>query len=116
MTPMKKVTASAIAGLPAGALMGVASKTRAIPSSMIFCGLFTASGQVITNFIASRPEIPDDEKVGWMGSKFSPLTKLKDEEYIGMMEEKMLRVEADIALIDERIAKLREEEHKGHSK
>jgi hypothetical protein len=44
----------------------------------------------------------------------NPLKKLTDEEYIDMMKEKILKVEVDIALIDDRIAELRAaEEAKG---
>ncbi|CAI6085447.1 unnamed protein product [Clonostachys chloroleuca] len=106
LTPLNKVTASALAGLPSGALLGL-TRTRTIPSSMILCSIMTASGQAIANHFSGR-KAEKDEDDSWLRSKWSPLKKLNDQEYVDMMEEKMLRVDADIALIDERIAQLRE--------
>ena len=37
---------------------------------------------------------------------------LTDEEYGGMLREKLLRVEAEVAVIDEEIGRLREEERR----
>lgn len=37
-------------------------------------------------------------------SKWSPMTALSDEEYENMLQEKLLQVEAEIAIIDDRIA------------
>lgn len=76
--------------------------------AMLCWTVFGAGGQIVANRMAThetRPEVENNE--GWMGSRWSPLKKLTDEEYINMMSEKMLRFEADIALIDERIADLR---------
>jgi len=43
-------------------------------------------------------------------SKWSPVKVLSDEEYKRMMQEKLLGVEASIALIDERIEELRKKQ------
>ena len=43
-------------------------------------------------------------------SKLSPLKKLTDKEYEDYLEEKLLKVETEIALIDDRIAELRAQE------
>ena len=40
-------------------------------------------------------------------SRFNPMKVLSDEEYEGMLEEKLIRVEAEIALIDESIGKVK---------
>ena len=40
-------------------------------------------------------------------SEWSPVKRLTHEEYKGMLEEKLLGVEADIALVDEEIESLR---------
>lgn len=42
--------------------------------------------------------------------KWSPLTVLSDEDYGNMLKEKLLRVEAEIALVDEEMERLRVEE------
>ena len=42
-------------------------------------------------------------------SKWSPMSVLTDEDYEKMMQEKILRVEADIAIIDDKIKALRKQ-------
>ena len=42
--------------------------------------------------------------------KWSPMKKLSDEEYGNLLKERLLRVEADIALVDEELEKVRSEE------
>jgi len=66
-------------------------------------------GQFAINWYRQLPERPVDEDRSWMNSRFSPLKKMTDKEYSHMLSEKLLRVDADIALIDERIEKLREQ-------
>lgn len=46
-------------------------------------------------------------------SKWSPMKALSDEEYENMLREKLLRVNAEIALLDESVEKLRVEHLKG---
>lgn len=62
---------------------------------------------MVANGLSNRKPKVKDEDDSWFRSKWSPLKKLTDQEYIDMMEEKILRVEADIALIDERITELK---------
>lgn len=62
---------------------------------------------MVANGLSNRKPKVKDEEDSWFRSKWSPLKKLTDQEYIDMMEEKILRVEADIALIDERITELK---------
>lgn len=67
-----------------------------------------AVGQIIANRMAVRKPKVDDEKEGFL-TRWTPLKKLTDQEYKDMMFEKMLRIDADIALIDERIVELRQQ-------
>jgi hypothetical protein len=66
-----------------------------------------AGGQLVANQIASsrakNAGKPDEPGSAW--GYF--MTKLSDEDYINKMKEQILVVDADIALIDERIAMLR---------
>lgn len=45
--------------------------------------------------------------------KWSPLTALSDEDYGNMLKEKLLRVEAEITLVKEKIERLKAEERRG---
>jgi hypothetical protein len=42
----------------------------------------------------------------WLDSEWSPVKVLSDDEYEGMLQEKLLRLKAEIALIDENIVEL----------
>ncbi len=121
-----------IASMPPGAIMGLASKSsdhgplrfksiatdilvgsRSIPHSMMFAGIAAGGGQLLVNHMAARKRDNDGDHSSWLGSRWSPLKKLTDAEYADMMSEKILRVEADIALIDEHIDKLKDQEATG---
>lgn len=47
-----------------------------------------------------------EKKESWSIASFLPLKKMTDQEYEEMLEEKILRLEANIALVDESIAAL----------
>lgn len=77
--------------------------------------LFGAAGQALVNSAnvrnsekAAAPE--KDLKNSWLNSKLSPMKVLSDKEYENMLREKLLRVNAEIALIDESIEALRVQE------
>lgn len=72
--------------------------------AMVLWGLVGAGGQLVANRMAAKESKPLDDTGGW---SWSPLKRLTDEQYIDMMGEKILKVEVDIALIDDRIAELR---------
>lgn len=59
--------------------------------------------------------VPSDEPSKSMTDRFlesswSPVRRISDEEYRGRLDEQLIRIEADIALVDERIAKLESED------
>lgn len=47
------------------------------------------------------------EKTSWLDSKWSPMKRLSDKDYEEKLEEKILRLDAEIAIIDENIAALK---------
>ncbi|KAG5986109.1 hypothetical protein E4U43_005664 [Claviceps pusilla] len=108
MRPIDKVAVSGVAGSSAGAVAGLArGPTRLLPA-IVISGLIGSGGQAIANRWSSGPGAAQAKEDGtsWLW-KMSPLKKLTDEEYMDMMKEKILKVEVDIALIDDRIAELR---------
>jgi hypothetical protein len=77
--------------------------------------IFGAAGQTAFNTRDTRKSAAPDpalesKKSSWLDSKWSPMRVLSDAEYQHMLEEKLLRVEAEIALIDESIDSLRAQE------
>lgn len=62
------------------------------------------------------PQDENAEKHPWLNSKYSPMKILTDKEYNGMLQEKLLNVNAQIALIDESIEALRKQEKEDAAK
>lgn len=98
----------------------IGGSIRAVPAAAI-CTLIGAAGQYAYNRSEeqnmNRP--PPDENAGkhpWLNSKYSPMKVLTDQEYNGMLQEKLLNVNAQIALIDESIEALRKQEKEEASK
>jgi hypothetical protein len=80
-----------------------------IGSSVTFCVAAALGGQLAIDWYTRRPKRSASEDSSWMNSRFIPLKSMSDKEYTDMMNEQLLRVDADIALIDERIEKLKEQ-------
>lgn len=74
---------------------------------MIAWGFIGAAGQMTHNHFTLRERKQTSEDSSWMNSDWSPLKKLSDPEYRDLMAEKKLILDADIEIIDERIAELR---------
>ena len=74
-------------------------------------------GQVLVDVISPTASRQSDERSrpGFIeriaASKWSPMTKLSDEQYANIQREKLLRIEAEIATIDDDIAKLNSQSH-----
>ncbi|EPE35606.1 hypothetical protein GLAREA_11306 [Glarea lozoyensis ATCC 20868] len=113
ITPSDKIKASALAGSTAGAFGGLLRGPKNIIPGILMFTLFGATGQYIFNVRSARQ--PDEEQPNnhsWLNSRWSPMKVLSDTEYDEMLQEKLLKVNAQIAIIDENIAALREEEVK----
>lgn len=69
--------------------------------------LLGAGGQYAVNRWTISRKTSETKGGSWLDSKWSPLKKLTDQEYESLLEEKLLRLDAEIALIDDNIAALR---------
>lgn len=122
-TPSDKVIASSVAGAFTGLSMGLILRgpRNAIPGTFLFA-LYGFLGQHGYNYLDQRNSRELQEKAllkersdehseqpkltlmqRFAKSKWSPFTLLSNEEYEHMLGEKLLKIEADIAIIDERI-------------
>ncbi|KAF2453153.1 hypothetical protein BDY21DRAFT_293472, partial [Lineolata rhizophorae] len=121
-TPHDKATISALAGGITGGSVAALTRGRAnvLPATVMFA-LFCWAGQSAYNALDARHSeavvtVPAETAVGpvkklenapwWVraaGSKWSPMKIISDEDYARMLEEKLVVVEADIALLDEKI-------------
>ncbi|KAJ4362370.1 hypothetical protein N0V83_010463 [Neocucurbitaria cava] len=115
-----KVRASTIAGAFTGLSLGFIFRgyRNVVPGTIMFA-LFGFAGQHGYNYLDARnsDELREQAKLQANGddtpkenlmarfakSKWSPMSVLSDEEYVDMMQEKLLKVEAEIAIIDDRI-------------
>ncbi|EOD44861.1 hypothetical protein GTA08_BOTSDO04380 [Neofusicoccum parvum] len=79
--------------LEAGALTG--SRAHVIPGAVMF-SIFGFAGQHIYNFFDTRHAA-------------RPVKVLSEDEYEEMLKEKLLKVDVEIALVDESIEKLRQQ-------
>lgn len=73
------------------------------------------SERVASDIQAAAEGKIEDKKRFWeriAEMKWSPLTAVSDEDYGSMLKEKLLRVEAEIALVDEEVERLKGEERK----
>ncbi|PHH73559.1 hypothetical protein CDD82_5386 [Ophiocordyceps australis] len=112
-TPGTKTMASAVGGSVAGAVNGLLRGPRTILPSMAFGGGLGTVGQAIANWMANRPV---KEKTDSIWLRWLHLKKLSDAEYLDVLHEKLLKVEAEIAVIDDKIAALQRGEERGKAK
>ncbi|KAI4754181.1 hypothetical protein E4T52_13676 [Aureobasidium sp. EXF-3400] len=113
LTKSDKASASAIAGGVAGSGVGLLTRgpRNAIPGAIMF-SLFGFIGQTASNYydktdmpVSDEPQLNFWQK--FAGLKWMPVQVLKDGEYEDMLRERQLKLEAEIALVDERIEALK---------
>lgn len=119
-----KIRASTIAGASTGFTLGFLFRgpRNVIPGTVMF-SLFGWAGQHGYNYLDAKNSTdiqqqaerkakgldkpPEPLLHRFAKSKWSPMSLLSDEEYEKMIQEKVLYVEAEIAMIDDRIADYR---------
>ncbi|KAI0022048.1 hypothetical protein F4780DRAFT_243058 [Xylariomycetidae sp. FL0641] len=105
------VKASGLAGGAAGVVGGIFRGPRNILPGMLVFGAIGAGSAYLAAPIAEHVEEKDTTpKSSWMDSKWSPVKRLSHHQYAEMIEEKLLRLDAEIAIIDDNIAALKASE------
>ncbi|TKA63924.1 hypothetical protein B0A49_08943 [Cryomyces minteri] len=115
VTPRERVYASAVAGGISGGSFGVLMRGRtSLVSGTVAFAIFGLLGQSIYNTIDARRTASmsqTGEKENFLqrlaASPWIPMKALSDDDYERMLQEKLLRVNAEIALIDENLERLR---------
>ncbi|KAJ5102126.1 hypothetical protein NUU61_004348 [Penicillium alfredii] len=110
VSPNERVYVSALSGGISGGAVTRLMGGRLVPGTIIF-SLLGYCGQSIFNRIdtwqmenAQNPSKPLAQRMA--DSKWIPLRHLSDEDYRGILSEKLLSIEAEIALLDEKIEDL----------
>jgi hypothetical protein len=81
----------------------IGSRRHIIPGTIVFA-LLGGLGQVAYNLADSRAGKRDMSDQGsWLNSRWSPVKALSDDEYSKILQERLLRVNAEIALLDDNI-------------
>ncbi|KAF2138660.1 uncharacterized protein K452DRAFT_320806 [Aplosporella prunicola CBS 121167] len=127
-SPSQRVNASTIAGGVSGGIVAAATRGRSniVPGTIMFA-LFGFAGQSIYNFLDAQhlereevaaqegkePQLSLFQKLA--NSRFSPVKSLSNEEYEDMLKEKLLRVETEIALVDDSLESLRQQQAQKNS-
>ncbi|KAI0127899.1 hypothetical protein BJ170DRAFT_393655 [Xylariales sp. AK1849] len=98
------VSASAVAGGVSGMVGGLVRGPRNILPGILFFSLLGGGTTFVTQKFQSRER---KEKTSLLASKWSPLKPLTEKEYENILEERILRLDAEIAVIDDNIAALK---------
>ncbi|KAI0145891.1 hypothetical protein F4776DRAFT_382176 [Hypoxylon sp. NC0597] len=108
LTPSDLVKASGVAGGVSGMVGGMFRGPRnIIPGILVFGTLGATSTYLSQRFKNKSKEDESKPKSSWLDSKWSPLKRLSDKDYEEKLEEKILRINAEISIIDDNIASLR---------
>lgn len=81
------------------------SRRNVLPGTLIFA-TFGALGQAAYNFADAREGRKEGDAEGkgsWLNSRWSPVKALSDEEYGRILEDRLLKIDAEIALLDDSI-------------
>ncbi len=109
------IKASTLSGAVSGGIIGAVTRGRAnVLPGMIMISSFGFLGQVIYNKISApreKPHVPGDGFWMRMGRKsWFPARVMTDQEYADLLKEKMLKLDVEISIIDDRIAALRKQQ------
>ncbi|KAF8469019.1 hypothetical protein BDZ91DRAFT_82311 [Kalaharituber pfeilii] len=120
-SPRDRIALSGAAGALTGATVGLILRGRSnvIPGAIMW-GLIGTAGQYAYTVADKRHALNLTRQSSRSGleegdfwkrafrSNWSPIKRLTDKEYKAMLEEKLLVIQADIALVDEEIEKLKQ--------
>lgn len=84
-------------------------RRNVIPITVLLA-ILGGTGQTFYNTVDAQQATSlakSETESGWLDSKWSPVKVLSDDEYEGMLQEKLLRLKAEIALVDESIIALK---------
>ncbi|KAI1638894.1 hypothetical protein F4809DRAFT_224038 [Biscogniauxia mediterranea] len=92
--------AGGVTGMIAGMLRG---RSNILPGMIVFSALSSTGSFLFQKWKTREPKLAP----GWIDSRWSPMKRLSDKEYEEKLSEKLLRLDAEIAIIDENIESLK---------
>lgn len=113
LTPTTLIAASTISGGLSGGTFAAITRGRSnvIPGVLMW-SLFGGAGQWAANRWngRDRSEAPTSFWHRVASSRWSPIKAMTDDEYAEVLRERMMKVEVEIAIVDERIAALKQQQ------
>ncbi|KAK5631731.1 hypothetical protein RRF57_007445 [Xylaria bambusicola] len=99
------LAAGGIAGGVSGMVGGMIRGPRNVLPGIIVFSTLGAGNAYVSQLLRGTGS---KRETSWLDSKWSPMQRLSDKDYLDKIEEKIIRLDADIAIIDENIASLKE--------
>ncbi|ORY69460.1 uncharacterized protein BCR38DRAFT_86036 [Pseudomassariella vexata] len=100
-----RIKSSAAAGGVSGMIGGMVRGPRNILPGMLVLSLLGGGATFVSQQLQNRPQ--PKEKTSWLASEWSPLRPLSGKEYESILEEKILKLDAEISIIEENIAAIK---------
>ncbi|KAK8076397.1 hypothetical protein PG994_003669 [Apiospora phragmitis] len=104
LTSADKVKAGAAAGGVSGMIGGMARGPRNILPGILFFSTLAGGATYMSQKLQST--VPKEKK-SIMASKWSPMRQISDQEYEKILVDKMLRIDAELAILSDNIAALK---------
>ncbi|KIX08405.1 uncharacterized protein Z518_03061 [Rhinocladiella mackenziei CBS 650.93] len=105
---LHRVAASSISGAVAGAVAAKFVPRGAVVSGSIMFGILAAVTQTGLNSLGDLPPTSKMPSVLKQGvASLIPMKALSDKEYEDLLQDKILKIEAEISILDDQIAELR---------
>ncbi|KAI1100009.1 hypothetical protein F4804DRAFT_63094 [Jackrogersella minutella] len=101
-----RIMASGVAGGVSGMVGGMFRGPRNIIPGILFFSTLGATSTYLSQLRDNKPDTSGSKLKGWLEGTWSPLKPLSDEAYEAMLEEKLLRIDAEISILDDHIASL----------
>jgi hypothetical protein len=113
LQPRDYTIASTLSGGLSGGIVALVTRGRrnVLPATIMW-SLIGGAGQMTYNAFANRPKAEPKEGF-WKrlaNKSWSPVKAMSDEEYAKVLRERMLKVDVEIALLDDKIAALRKQQ------
>ncbi|CAD6443976.1 0ddfb5fb-ad17-4faf-b27b-9d6a588b07a4 [Sclerotinia trifoliorum] len=117
-TPQEKALSTTLAASLAGATGGILRGPKnVLPGFVVFASAGYVGQRIYDALDEKKMEEMRFEESGkkgngetWINSRWVPWKKLTDDEYEGMLKERLLKVDAEIAILDDKLQVLREQQ------
>jgi hypothetical protein len=105
-------------GITGGVLGGLTRGRRTVLPATLMWSLFSCIGQVAHNRYKTPSNLKDSTPTSFWErlakKSWSPMKFISDEEYADMLREKMLKLDVEVAILDDKITALKQQQMSGN--